>query len=64
MKLSSQKLVPIFGIILQKPTVGIVSAYYKQSLYKALHLDQVKFPKNTLLAIARDLANTFQEIHL
>lgn len=62
-RFNSQKIVPIYGIILQLPTVGILSAYYPTTLFRVLHEDNETLPILTVISIAKNIASCLQEIH-
>ncbi|CAG9311989.1 unnamed protein product [Blepharisma stoltei] len=62
--LVSNKIIPIVGVILDLPTVGIVSPYINGgSLYKALHVEKAGFTKQEKYHIALELASCLETVH-
>lgn len=62
--LSSEKVVPIIGIILDLPSVGIITPYFPSSLYEVLHTKKVQFTQKKTIELATDIANSLYEIHM
>lgn len=62
--LVSNKIIPIIGVILDLPTVGIVSPYMARgSLYKALHVDHINFTRKDKFKLALEMSSVLETIH-
>lgn len=60
----TENIIPILGIIMNEPIVGLISPYFSNgSLYKILHLQKAKFSVKTKLEIAITISEALEEIH-
>ena len=60
----TENIIPVLGIILNQPIVGLISPYFPNgSMYKHLHIQKTKFAWKKKIEMAITISEALEEIH-